>query len=44
MAFREPEILNKLLDHFAESIANYLRYQIDSGAQVVQRFDSCAAS
>ena len=42
MAFREPEILHKLLDHFAESIANYLRYQIDSGAQVVQMFDSWA--
>ena len=34
MAFREPELLHKLLDHFAESIASYLRYQIDSGAQV----------
>ena len=42
MAFREPQILHKLLDHFAESIANYLRYQIDSGAQVVQMFDSWA--
>ena len=42
MAFREPELLHKLLDHFAESIANYLRYQIDSGAQVVQMFDSWA--
>ena len=42
MAFREPDILHKLLDHFAESIANYLRYQIDSGAQVVQMFDSWA--
>ena len=42
MAFREPELLHKLLDHFAESIASYLRYQIDSGAQVVQMFDSWA--
>ena len=42
MAFREPQILHKLLDHFAESIANYLRYQIESGAQVVQMFDSWA--
>ena len=42
MAFQEPEILHQLLDHFAESIANYLRYQIDSGAQVVQMFDSWA--
>ena len=42
MAFREPDLLHKLLDHFAESIAAYLRYQIDSGAQVVQMFDSWA--
>ncbi|BEV35668.1 uroporphyrinogen decarboxylase [Synechococcus sp. M16CYN] len=42
MAFCEPELLHKLLNHFAESIASYLRYQIDSGAQVVQMFDSWA--
>jgi len=42
MAFQEPELLHQLLDHFAESIAAYLRYQIDSGAQVVQMFDSWA--
>ncbi len=42
MAFQEPELLHKLLNHFAESIANYLKYQIDSGAQVVQMFDSWA--
>ncbi len=42
MAFQEPDLLHKLLDHFAESIANYLCYQIDSGAQVVQMFDSWA--
>ncbi len=42
MAFKNPSLLHKLLDHFATSIANYLRYQIDSGAQVVQMFDSWA--
>ena len=42
MAFQEPELLHQLLNHFAESIARYLRYQIDSGAQVVQMFDSWA--
>ncbi len=42
MAFQEPQILHQLLDHFAESIASYLRFQIDSGAQVVQMFDSWA--
>ena len=43
MAF-QPELLHKLLNHFAESIATYLRYQIDSGAQVVQMFDSWPVS
>ncbi len=42
MAFREPELLHQLLDHFAQSIAEYLKYQIESGAQVVQMFDSWA--
>jgi uroporphyrinogen decarboxylase len=42
MAFREPELLHRLLGHLADSIATYVRYQIDSGAQVVQLFDSWA--
>ena len=42
MAFRESNLLHNLLNHFAESIAKYLNYQIDSGAQVVQMFDSWA--
>ena len=42
MAFREPILLHKLLDHFAKSIGEYLKYQIKSGAQVVQIFDSWA--
>jgi uroporphyrinogen decarboxylase len=42
MAFREPALLHKLLAHLADSIASYVRYQIDSGAQVVQLFDSWA--
>lgn len=42
MAFREPEVLHQLLGHLADSIATYVRYQIDSGAQVVQMFDSWA--
>ena len=40
MAFNEPDLLHKLLDHFAKSIGEYLKYQIKSGAQVVQIFDS----
>lgn len=42
MAFKEPKMLHKLLEKIADSIAIYLRYQIDSGAQVVQMFDSWA--
>jgi uroporphyrinogen decarboxylase len=42
MAFREPELLHRLLGHLADAIATYVRYQIDSGAQVVQLFDSWA--
>jgi uroporphyrinogen decarboxylase len=42
MAFSEPTMLHKLLAHLADGIATYIRYQIDSGAQVVQMFDSWA--
>ncbi len=42
MAFKEPDLLHSLLDHFATSIGEYLKYQISSGAQVVQIFDSWA--
>ena len=42
MAFREAKMLHKLLDHFAVSIGEYLKFQIKSGAQVVQIFDSWA--
>jgi len=42
MAFNEPDLLHKLLNHFAKSIGEYLKYQIKSGAQVVQIFDSWA--
>ena len=42
MAFSQPEILHKFLAKLADSIAIYVRYQIDSGAQVVQMFDSWA--
>ncbi len=42
MAFREPNLLHKLLDHFASAIGEYLKFQIKSGAQVVQIFDSWA--
>ncbi|PHJ67538.1 uroporphyrinogen decarboxylase [Nostoc linckia z18] len=42
MAFSDPTILHQLLTKFADAIAIYARYQIDSGAQVVQMFDSWA--
>lgn len=42
MAFTEPAILHQFLSHLADSIATYINYQIDSGAQVVQLFDSWA--
>ena len=36
----EPTVLHAFLDHLTSAIAQYVRYQIDSGAQVVQLFDS----
>ncbi|MCC5615912.1 uroporphyrinogen decarboxylase [Nostoc sp. CHAB 5836] len=42
MAFSDPTILHQLLAKLADAIAIYARYQIDSGAQVVQMFDSWA--
>jgi len=42
MAFSEPSMLHQLLSKLADAIAVYVRYQIDSGAQVVQMFDSWA--
>ncbi len=42
MAFSEPKMLHQFLSKLADAIAVYVRYQIDSGAQVVQMFDSWA--
>lgn len=42
MAFSEPALLHQFLSKIADAIAVYVRYQIDSGAQVVQMFDSWA--
>jgi len=42
MMFNEPAILHALLDHLADALVEYLDYQIQSGAQVVQLFDSWA--
>ncbi|WP_088891148.1 uroporphyrinogen decarboxylase [Leptolyngbya ohadii] len=42
MAFSEPAMLHTFLGKIADSIATYVRYQIDCGAQVIQMFDSWA--
>lgn len=42
MAYREPGLLHQLLEKLADALAVYIRYQIDSGAQMVQMFDSWA--
>jgi len=42
MAFQEPALLHRLLGNLADAIATYVLYQIESGAQVVQLFDSWA--
>eukprot|EP00168_Porphyra_purpurea_P006333 TRINITY_DN1778_c0_g1_i6.p5 TRINITY_DN1778_c0_g1~~TRINITY_DN1778_c0_g1_i6.p5 ORF type:complete len:179 (-),score=77.89 TRINITY_DN1778_c0_g1_i6:76-612(-) len=42
MAYTEPALLHSLLTKFADNIAQYCCYQIESGAQAVQMFDSWA--
>jgi uroporphyrinogen decarboxylase len=42
MAFSEPAMLHQFLSLIADSIATYVGYQIENGAQVVQMFDSWA--
>jgi uroporphyrinogen decarboxylase len=42
MAFANPSLLHSLLDKISTTIAAYLLYQIESGAQVVQLFDTWA--
>ena len=44
MAFAEPAMLHSFLGKMADSIAIYVRHQIDCGAQVVQMFDSWAGN
>lgn len=40
MTQSNPEVLSALLQHLAEQIATYSCYQIQSGAQCIQLFDS----
>lgn len=42
MAFSQPKVLHALLQKFANSMAKYIKYQADNGAQAVQIFDSWA--
>jgi uroporphyrinogen decarboxylase len=42
MMYNEPQLLHTLLAKFADNIAAYACFQIESGAQVVQMFDSWA--
>ncbi|CAM8910295.1 unnamed protein product [Rhodiola kirilowii] len=42
MAFSEPKVLHALLQKFTTSMAKYIQYQADKGAQAVQIFDSWA--
>ncbi|PKA50569.1 Uroporphyrinogen decarboxylase 2, chloroplastic [Apostasia shenzhenica] len=42
MAFSQPKVLHALLQKFTDSMARYIKYQADGGAQAVQIFDSWA--
>ncbi|MDT8446758.1 MAG: uroporphyrinogen decarboxylase [bacterium] len=42
--FDQPELAAKLMDKLTDMTINYLNYQIDSGAQMVQLFDTWAGS
>ena len=42
LAYREPKVLHSLLSKLASTISSYLLYQIESGAQVIQLFDTWA--
>lgn len=44
LGYEKPEILHVMLDRIAENIADYACYQIESGAQVIQVFDSWAGN
>ncbi|GFH11531.1 uroporphyrinogen decarboxylase, partial [Haematococcus lacustris] len=40
--FNSPEVLHAFLDHLTLAITAYASYQIESGAQIIQLFDSWA--
>jgi uroporphyrinogen decarboxylase len=42
LAYREPKILHSLMEKLAQTVSSYLRFQIESGAQAIQLFDTWA--
>ncbi len=40
MMYDSPDVLHGLLSHLATEIATYVQFQIDSGADCIQMFDS----
>ncbi|XP_020268923.1 uroporphyrinogen decarboxylase 1, chloroplastic [Asparagus officinalis] len=40
MCYTAPEVLRALLSHLTQAIADYIIYQVNSGAQCIQIFDS----
>ena len=42
LAYREPRLVHALLDKLASTLGSYLLFQIESGAQVIQLFDTWA--
>ena len=44
MMWGEPKLLHQMLETLAANIAEYANFQIESGAQVIQVFDSWAGS
>ena len=44
LGYQSPKILHAMLDKLADNIADYAIYQIESGAQVIQIFDSWAGN
>lgn len=43
-AYQDPIVLHALLDRLAQNIGDYAVFQIESGAQVIQLFDSWAGN
>jgi uroporphyrinogen decarboxylase len=44
LAYQRPQVLHCMLERLAENIGNYALFQIESGAQVIQLFDSWAGA